>query len=213
MLWGLLPVKSPRHAMQRLAPLLSAEQRRTLAKLLYREMLTKLLKSRGFDRIVVVSSDNHTLDAARQVGFMILKETRQRGHSVSVDWAIARMQSKGAQSIITLPIDVPLAKVSEIEQLVSACLSTPAPSVVVIPSENGTGTNGLARTPPRIIDSYFGPDSFVAHSNQARLHGACLKVLRPTGLVFDLDTPDDVRTFLCRSPGGLIYDYLEGIGV
>ncbi len=109
MIWALLPVKSPEKAMERLAAVLSAEQRRTLAGLLYREMLDKLLRTQGFDGVAVVSSDGPTLDTARQSGVTALEENRQQGHSASADWAVTRLETEGARAVVSLPIDVPLA--------------------------------------------------------------------------------------------------------
>ena len=212
MIWALLPVKSPEKAMERLAAVLSAEQRRTLAGLLYREMLDKLLRAQGFDGVAVVSSDGPTLDTARQSGVTALEENRQQGHSASADWAVTRLETEGARAVVSLPIDVPLAEASEIDCLALACSRVDAPSVVIVPSADGTGTNGLARTPPGIIQSRFGPGSFAAHAEQAHANGARLEVLRPPGLVFDIDTPDDLRMFLQRSPGGPIRDFLVQIG-
>ena len=209
MTWALLPVKSPERALERLAPVLSAEQRRTLAELLYRAMLGKLLRSRGFGGVAVVSSDRPALEYARRAGAAALEESAQQGHSASADCAAARLEAAGARAVLSLPIDVPLAEVAEIERLAAACSQPEAPSVVIVPSADGSGTNGLARRPPGIIQSRFGPGSFAAHAEQALARGARLEVLRPPGLVFDLDSPDDLREFLRRSPGGPIRDYLE----
>ena len=211
MIWALLPVKSPAYAMERLSLVLSPEQRRALAELLYREMLDKLLRARGFDGVAVVSSDQPVLDAARQAGLVALEESRQRGHSASADWGAARLAAQGARAVVSLPIDVPLADVSEIEQLAEACSRDESPVVVLVPSADGTGTNALGRTPPGVIKSRFGPGSFAAHSEQACARGARLEVLCPPGLVFDLDTPDDLREFLARSVGGPIRDFLASI--
>ncbi len=212
MIWALLPVKSPEKVMERLAPVLSVDQRRTLAGLLYREMIEKLVRARGFDGVAVVSSDGPTLDTARQAGATALEESRQQTHSASADWAAARLEAEGARAVVSLPIDVPLAEVSEIEQLARACSRRESSVVVLVPSADGTGTNGLGRTPPGVIESRFGPGSFAAHAEQVRARGAQLEVLRPPGLVFDLDTPDDLREFLTRSGGGPIRDFLDRIG-
>ena len=162
--------------------------------------------------MAVVSSDRGTLDAARQAGTTVLEESRQQTHSASADWAAARLEAGGARAVVSLPIDVPLVEVSEIEQLARACSRDESPVVVLVPSADGTGTNGLGRTPPGIIESRFGPGSFSAHAEQAHANGARLEVLRPPGLVFDLDTPDDLREFLTRSGGGPISDFLDRIG-
>ena len=68
--------------------------------------------------------------------------------------------------------------------------------MIIVPSSDGTGTNALVRTPPDAIASCFGPGSFRAHLDQARQRGVPAKVLRPAGLLFDIDTPEDVDELL-----------------
>ena len=65
-----------------------------------------------------------------------------------------------------------------------------------MPSSDGTGTNALVRTPPDCIESRFGPGSFRAHLDQARSKGVPADVLRLPGLMFDIDTPEDVAELL-----------------
>ncbi len=43
----------------------------------------------------------------------------------------------------------------------------PAPSVVIVPSHDGTGTNALLRSPPDLFPSHFGPESFALHLKEA----------------------------------------------
>ncbi len=108
----------------------------------------------------------------------------------------------GATTLVLVPTDVPLLKATEIESLVATALALPAPRVAFVPSADGTGTNAMVRTPPDVIESRFGPGSFAAHLEQARACQAAVAVARPEGLVWDLDTPDDVARFLdCRTGG------------
>jgi 2-phospho-L-lactate guanylyltransferase len=72
--------------------------------------------------------------------------------------------------------------------------------VVIVPSSDGAGTNALLRTPPDIIESRFGPGSFEAHWSQAQARGVPVEVARPAGLMFDIDTPEDVAELLVRAP-------------
>ncbi len=66
----------------------------------------------------------------------------------------------------------------------------------MVPSSDGTGTNALVRTPPDCIESRFGPGSFRAHLDQALSKGFHAEVLRIPGLMFDIDTPEDVAELL-----------------
>jgi 2-phospho-L-lactate/phosphoenolpyruvate guanylyltransferase len=196
MTFALLPVKDPRTAKQRLREVLNAEQRERLARAMYEEMMRVVQAARGLDRILVATNDEWVACHARSAGAIVLQEADQRGHSHSADRAARHAMTLGATSVLMLPIDVPLAAPSEIEQL----LMPPAAGVVIVPSEDGTGTNALLRTPPDVIESRFGPGSFELHLAEARRKGVPARVLRPPGLAFDIDTPEDANQLLARAP-------------
>jgi 2-phospho-L-lactate guanylyltransferase len=195
MTFAILPVKDPRYAKQRLAGAFSAETREALARLLYEEMIAKLMAARGVDRVAVVASDAAVARRARRSGALVFEETAQTSHSRSADEASIRARTLGARRVLLVPIDVPLATVEEIEQLAAV----PAP-VAIVPSADGTGTNALVRTPPDAIPSRFGPGSFRLHQNEAAQRGLAIEVLRPPGLLFDVDTPEDVEELIQRAP-------------
>ncbi len=102
----------------------------------------------------------------------------------------------GATTVLLVPIDVPLVTTAEFESLAAAA----KPGVIIVPSADGTGTNALVRTPPDVIESRFGKNSFRAHLEQARAKGITAEVMRPPGIVFDVDTPEDVAELLARAP-------------
>jgi 2-phospho-L-lactate guanylyltransferase len=196
MTFAVLPVKARVDAKQRLADVLTAAQRKELARVMYEDMLAKIAAARGIDRILVATSDPDAAQYARRAGVLVLAETEQRSHSHSADQAARRAMELGAETVLLLPIDVPLATSVEIESLVTAARK----GVIIVPSADGTGTNALVRTPPDAIESRFGKDSFRAHLEQARARGIGHAVMRPPGLVFDLDTPEDVAVLLARAP-------------
>ena len=196
MIFALLPVKNPQNAKQRLNGLLSAAQRETLARLLYEHTLAALREARGIDRFVVVTSDAGTAEHARRSGAIVFAEAEQRSHSTSAEGACRRALALGAATVLLVPIDVPLATSAEFGRLAQAA----RPGVVIVPSADGTGTNALARTPPDVIESRFGPGSFRAHLEQAQSRGIPVDILRLPRLMFDLDTPEDVAQLLARAP-------------
>lgn len=202
MIFGLLPVKAPARAKHRLSDLLTPEEREQLARRMFEEVLPVLLAARGLDAVVVASSDEQTLRRAQALGARIIAESNQNGHSNSADRAARECMEWGATTLLMMPIDVPLVTAAEIESLLETARALPAPGLVIVPSADGTGTNAMVRTPPDLIESRFGPDSFAAHVAQARARQAALEVARPEGLVFDLDTPEDVARFLERRPAG-----------
>jgi 2-phospho-L-lactate guanylyltransferase len=205
----LLPVKAPAQAKARLAPLLSAAERQQLAGLLFARALEVLMAARGIDRLVVVSSDEETLGQAEQAGALALWEGSQKGHSASVEWAAEWCMADGARTLLAVPIDAPLMRPADIEMLLEAAKAMPQPGLIIVPSADGTGTNALLRAPPNVIQSAFGPHSFSTHVARAEARHVPVRVERPAGLVFDLDTPADIVEFLARAPGGAIADFLR----
>lgn len=205
MIFALLPVKDPRNAKQRLSALLSAARRERLARLLFEQTLAALMAARGIDRVVVVTSDTAAAAHARSRGAMVFEEREQRHHSASADAACRRAMELGAATAMLVPIDVPLATPSDFERLAAAA----RPGLIIVPSADGTGTNALVRTPPDVIESRFGPGSFQAHLEQARARGVPVEVLRLAGLMFDIDTPEDVGQLLARAPASGAARYLE----
>ena len=192
MIFAILPVKSPQNAKQRLTGFLPGEHRATLARLLYRQTLNALRQARGIDRVVVATSDTEVAEHARESGVMVFEEDEQVSHSVSADAACRRAMQMGASTVLLVPIDVPTATPEDFTQLAASA----RPGLIVVPSSDGTGTNALVRTPPDCIQSRFGPGSFRAHLDQAISKGLPADVLRLPGLMFDIDTPEDVAEFL-----------------
>jgi 2-phospho-L-lactate guanylyltransferase len=195
-IFAVLPVKDPRKAKQRLNGVLSPDEREALARAMFEEVLAKLCAARGIDRVAVATSDARAAECARRAGALVFEEGEQRGHSESADAAARRAMELGARTVLFAPIDVPLATTAEFEELAAAA----RPGVIVVPSADGTGTNALVRTPPDVIPSRFGPGSFRKHCDEARARGAAVAVVRPPGLVFDIDTPEDAAELVRRAP-------------
>src|ERR1700686_3209786 len=195
MIFAMLPVKSLHNAKKRLTGFLSADQREKLARILYRQTLGALCQAEGIDRVVVVTNDSGVAEHARSSGTLVFEEDEQVSHSLSADAACLRAIKLGATTVLLVPIDVPLVSPADFSQLAAAA----RPGLVVVPSADGTGTNALARTPPDVIESRFGPGSCRAHLDQARLKNIHAEILRLRGLMFDIDTPADVAEFLATS--------------
>lgn len=209
MTFAILPVKSPRNAKQRLNGFLAAGQRETLARLLYTQTFAALCQAGGIDRVVVATSDAEIAGHARNAGAMVFEENEQVSHSVSADAACLRAMELGATTALLVPIDVPLVTADDFSQLAAAA----RPGVIVVPSSDGTGTNALVRTPPNVIESRFGPGSFHAHLDQAQSKGVHGGVLRLPGLMFDVDTPEDVAELLALAPDCPVASYLRSVCV
>jgi 2-phospho-L-lactate guanylyltransferase len=157
---------------------------------------------KGLDRVVVASSDPETLLLAAAAKATPLREHEQLGHSQAVEQATQQLIKWGATSLLLLPIDVPCVRTAEIEELLVAANGLIAPSLVIVPNGEGSGTNAMVRTPPDLISSRFGPNSLPQHLEQARAAKARILILNPPGLVHDVDTPEEARDLMTRGWSG-----------
>lgn len=205
MIFAVLPVKSLQNAKQRLRGFLSPAQRETLARILYRQTLAVLCRASGIDRVAVATNDSEVAEHARRSGALVFQEDEQVSHSVSADAACLRAIGLGATTVLLVPIDVPLVSSVDFDRLAGAA----QPGLIVVPSADGTGTNALARTPPDVIQSRFGPGSCRAHLDQARAKKVHAEILRVNGLMFDIDTPEDVAQFLATSHDSEVAAFLR----
>lgn len=207
MIFAILPVKRPQNAKQRLTGFLAVEQRETLARMLYRQTLAALCQADGIDRVVVATADPEIAEYARSMGVLVFEEDEQVSHSVSADAACLRAMELGASTALLVPIDVPTVTPGDFTRLAASA----RPGLIVVPSADGTGTNALVRTPPDCIESRFGPGSFRKHLDQALEKGLNADVLRLPGLMFDIDTPEDVAELLAAGGDNQVSSFLRTV--
>jgi 2-phospho-L-lactate/phosphoenolpyruvate guanylyltransferase len=186
----LIPVKGLTQAKQRLANHLSSQARAALADALWRDFFEIVAATNGIDQVFVVSLEHRVLDRARSLGWQIIPESRQISESDSVDFASRWCEERGVDSLLRLPVDLPLIDPGDIEELLEQAAA--APSVTIIPSRDGQGTNALLRTPPTLFPSHFGPGSFAKHLAEAERVQARVDVLRNPRIEVDIDDPADL---------------------
>jgi 2-phospho-L-lactate guanylyltransferase len=143
------------------------------------------------DRIFVISKEQQVLLWARELGWETIAESRQISESDSVDAASRYCAERGVQALLRLPVDLPLVEPEDIEA-VFAVVGV-APSTILVPSGDGTGTNAILRCPPALFPSHFGPNSFVRHLAEAEGRGVRAQVFRNPRLELDIDEWDDLR--------------------
>jgi len=190
----LIPVKDLTFAKQRMAGLLPQVERTTLARAMMDDVFAAVNAARGVDAVYVVSSDAVALVRAQSLGWNVFPEDAQLSESRSVDYASRLCQERGVHALLRLPIDIPLIEPGDIESLLDAAVD--GPSVIVVPSRDGQGTNALLRIPPSLFPSHFGPGSLAKHLEEARRAGACTEVVRNPRIELDLDDEADLRHFL-----------------
>jgi 2-phospho-L-lactate guanylyltransferase len=189
-----LPVKDLNNAKQRLAGLLTADERFSLAQAMLQDTFRAVRGIHATEKVFVVTNYEPAARAARANGWEILREDLQISESASVDWASRICAEKGVTSLLRLPLDLPLLQATDVDSLFDA--ESAAPAVVIVPSRDGTGTNAILRTPPDLFPSHFGEGSFAKHCAEARCAGAAICVLRNPRLEMDVDDESDLRALL-----------------
>jgi 2-phospho-L-lactate guanylyltransferase len=185
-----MPIKSPTRAKRRLAEALDPDSHRKLIEALIEDALTFCS---GTDEIVwwVVSDDEAVRAQAQGAGLEAITD-EGIGLNEAVALGVEVAAREGAQSVLVIPSDVPLARPEDADDI----LDTGAFSeMVVVPASDG-GTNGLYLNLPTEVRSSFGEDSLRIYVEQARHLDLRCSILDLPRLAIDLDTPEDARTIL-----------------
>ena len=95
-----------------------------------------------------------------------------------------------------LTADLPLARPEDVAAIMAA--APPAPSAVLVPSHDGTGTNAMLLRPPRAIAPRLGPGSLARHLALAARRGVAVQRLERPRLALDIDTPRDLAALIGR---------------
>ena len=191
--WAILPVKEMVGAKQRLAPLLSPEERIALMQVMLRDVLTALSAAAGLAGIALVTLDPWAQALAQEHGARIITEGAREGHTGAVTFAAAVLQAEGVASILTLPGDIPAAKPNEIEALIAAASASPA--FIIAPAHDELGSNAILMSPPNAVKLRFGEDSYFPHLAASRAAGILPHILRLPGIAMDIDHPADIARF------------------
>ncbi len=190
----LLPIKDLQNAKQRLASVLTPDERLGLAQAMLADTTRALCSVQRAHKIFVITNYEPAIEIAAKHGWEVLREEHQISESASVDFASRLCAERGIAALLRLPLDLPLIQPSDIDELLTT--ECAAPAVVMVPSRDGTGTNAILRTPPTLFPSHFGPNSFAKHRSEAERAGAKIIVRRNERLEMDVDDEADLRALL-----------------
>jgi 2-phospho-L-lactate guanylyltransferase len=207
----LIPVKDLTRAKQRLASLMTQEERTRLAWAMLENTFAAAAEARHADRIAVVTLYPPAIELARKYGMELIAETEQISESVSVDFGSKEAKKLGATAVLRLPIDLPLITSGDIETIFEH--DGEWPSIVMVPSRDGTGTNAILRRPPDLFPSHFGPGSLARHLAEAAAAKADCRVIELHRVALDIDDPSDVSEFIRLGQGASVYELLASMGV
>lgn len=193
----LVPVKNLANAKQRLAPVLDHAARVELAQSMLVDVLETLGTWRNRPEVAVVTSDPFALDLAKRFAFDVLADHANRGETDAIRMATRACESRGVDSTLVIPGDIPLIQACELEAIFQAA---PAEGSVLVPSFDGRGTNAAWRRPAGLFPLRFGNDSFEPHLAAARATQKPCVVLSLLGVALDVDRPADLVQ-LAAAPG------------
>jgi 2-phospho-L-lactate guanylyltransferase len=191
---AVVPVKDLDSAKGRLSGRLAKDMRRALVLAMLDDVLGALSQVRELSGLMVVTREREIAAAAARFGAEWLEEPTNEGYTAAIELAARELSRRREPAMLTVPGDVPSTRPEEITAMLRAL--GPAPSVVLVPSRDGRGTNAALVCPPGALPLRFGEPSFADHVARARDLGIHAEVLGLTGLALDLDTPEDLDTFL-----------------
>jgi 2-phospho-L-lactate/phosphoenolpyruvate guanylyltransferase len=191
----LLPVKDLTRAKQRLADRFTQAERTELAWFMLERTFAAVAAVKGADGVAVVTLYRPAIALAERYGFEVILEREQISESHSIDFGSQVLAQRGVESVLRLPLDLPLLQTEDIETILQYD-THPAPSCVIVPSRDGTGTNAILRRPPTLFASHFGPNSLSKHLAEAERAGAQCTVIDLPRIALDVDDPSDVAELL-----------------
>ena len=194
----LIPIKTLGQAKQRLSSVLDAAERRQLAEAMMLDVFQAIASSSAAATAVsVVTGDERARRLAQSFQFRIIEDAENLGESQAIAHATEVAERSGARSTLVLPADIPLLQAAEVDAILQAA---PSEGAVLVPAQDGRGTNAILRTPPALFPLRFGNDSFAPHLAAARSIGKSVVVLRLAGVAHDVDRPEDLTALVC-APG------------
>ena len=192
----LIPVKNLSNAKQRLASVLDQTARTELAQAMLLDVVDAVVRY-GKERVALVTNDEFAIDLAEEHGFEVIRDDANVSETDAIEMATGVCASRGAESTLVIPGDIPLIEAAELRAIYDAA---PTLAAVIVPSRDKRGTNAVLRRPAALFPLRFGNDSFVPHMAAAAATNTMIVVLPLSGIGLDIDTPDDLHE-LAALPG------------
>lgn len=190
-LWLIIPVKMLALGKQRLAGVLSDEQRRQLAEAMLKDMLLALKNCQGIDDIVLVSKDAAVKSLAETFAVKHLAEPEDcQGLNAAVQFALRAAEEALVEKALILHGDIPAIAAADIELLLQKARA----EVCLVPDAHDNGTNAMVLSLPSKMQPAYGESSFDQHLTIAHDLGLSCQIVRSaSSLQHDIDVVDDLQ--------------------
>ncbi len=191
----LLPVKEFSNAKQRLAGILSPDQRAGLARAMFVDVLGAVTTSLSVERAIVITASDEVARIASGHGLEVVIEVQATGHSAAVNQMAGQLVGT-ASAFLAIASDLPTLRGEDIDQV----LDSDCDGIALMASRDGTGTNGVLMRPGATIQMDYGTDSLRRHILLAEASGSAAVVMEIPEFGFDVDTPDDLAHLIEVAP-------------
>jgi len=192
----LIPVKNLKDAKQRLASVLSQQERTELARAMLQDVTEAVASWVKRPEVAIVSCDSFALSLACKYGFEVIADHRNSGETDAIEMATRVCEARELDTLV-IPGDIPLLQAWELQAIYDAA---PEVGTVLVPAGDGRGTNAVLRRPAELFPLRFGNDSFKPHHAAAQATGEPCVVLPLPGVAVDVDDPEDLQK-LIHLPG------------
>ncbi|HEX2140400.1 MAG TPA: 2-phospho-L-lactate guanylyltransferase, partial [Woeseiaceae bacterium] len=204
----IVPLKSFNHSKTRLAPVLSAAERATIARLMALDVLRTLTAAPDVDRVLIVGQTVDHAQLAAELNCDFMDDDPDLDVSGNVARAAELVAAAGTETLLYLPADLPLLTVRDISTL----FEMHSGGITISRAQRDNGTNALLASPPAAASFSFGSDSADRHYAAARAAGLPVRVLDIAAFARDIDEPRDLE-WLCRHcRTGATAEYLHRSG-
>jgi 2-phospho-L-lactate guanylyltransferase len=192
---AVVPIKETRDAKRRLADVLGAARRQQLALAMFEDVLATLTGVRELAGIIVVTVDPAAAAIAARHDARVCDAGAREGHTGAV---AAAARELAAQTMLTLPGDIPLVEGDDIRQLIGVHRNATGRGTrgfTIVPARDERGSNAILCSPAAAVPLRFGADSFLPHLAAAKRCAIEPTVVRLPRIALDIDTPDDLALF------------------
>lgn len=208
-MWAIVPIKSFAQAKRRLAPVLSAAERRQLMLAMARDVLAALSQSQRLSGVLLASRAAEAPDLAKAFAAQLFRESADANLPTALDEARQHAADNlGAAGVFVVPADAPLIEGREIDEILAS-----HQAITLLPDREQVGTNGLVCTPPQAIPLVFDGRSFKPHLAHAQASGLPWRILPDSTFALDIDTPTDLVELLRKGPNTQTGRCLRKLGV
>jgi len=155
----------------------------------------KMVATVGDIRVLTPDAEVETALRTRYTDVATMRDPNCGDLNTALSHAIQVLEQQGISRVLIIPADLPMVQSQDLEHVLE---TPPDRSMGIAHDKTGEGTNLLLLNPPSIVDLHFGARSFAAHVEEARRRKIRYRVFDMPSLLWDLDCPEDMQTFLSR---------------